>query len=315
MADDNPFDDAFSQFGDINPPGTMTPMGLSPNDPLYDWGSNMKPSDLAQYVHDPQGFMNNMANSGQAPPGHNYVQDPSGQLQAVDQNNQPIRTNAAGRIQGNISDYLSPATGQTAAQAVAAPQLPGAQPRSLAYMDPGGGAGQSPEAENLPESAKVTPPSPSSVGKAFVPAPIYPQTAPAMKPPLENPHPMPGYPEHVLPPMPRPGEAPGVAPAPTPAPAPAAQEEEEEGKPKTPAEKAKDKKAQVEPLSSEAVGDFAKSLQGVKMPTRPNWQPMGAPAVRSPVGVQPQIQALLGAIGQSRPTPQQVALMKLLGRA
>jgi hypothetical protein len=298
MADDD-LDYAFGQFGDPNPPGTMTPLGLSPDDPLHDWGSNMKPSDLTQYVHDPQGFVNNMINSGQAPPSHNYVQSPTGRLQAVDQSGAPIRTSAQGRIQGNISDYLGPATGQTAQQAVAAPVAPGGAPR-LAYMDPGGGFGQSPEAEALPESGKGTPPSPGSIGGAFIPAPITPQRPPPDLPPLRNPNPV----------------LPGTTPLPRANPTRPAEISEEAGGAPAPATSTPEKKvAEKKAFSPEAVDDFAKSLQGVKMPTRPVWQPMGAPAVRSPVGVQPQIQALLSAIGQGRPSPQQVALMRLLGRA
>jgi hypothetical protein len=300
MAEDDPFDYAFGQFGDQNPPGTMTGLGLGPNDPLYDWGSNMKPADLMQYMHDPEGFKQNMINQGVPPPDHHYVATPTG-LQAVDpQSGQPVIRTEGGRIKGNLSDYLAP----TAAQAVAPP----GQPRSLAYMDPGGGFGQSPEAEALPESGKGTPPSPGQIGGALLPPPITPQRPPPLLPKLRNPS---EVPEGTTPlPRARPG---GGEPAELP-PVP-----ETEARPgSTPAERAKEKKekkAEVEPLSSEAMSDFAKSLQGVKMPQRPAWQPMGAPAVRSPVGIQPQIQGLLAAIGQGRPSPQQVALMRLLGRA
>jgi hypothetical protein len=297
MANDDPYDYAFGQFGDVNPPGTMTPMGLGPNDPLIDWGSNMKPADLMQYMHDPEGFKQNMINQGVPPPDHHYVATPTG-LQAVDpQSGQPIIRTAGGKIQGNLSDYLGP----SAAQAVAPP----GQPRSLAYMDPGGGLGQSPEAEALPESAKRVPVSPADVGKAFLPPPITPQRPPPELPKLRNPS---EVPEGTIP-LPRPSPL-RQGPAELP---PIPETEPRPGS--TPAKRAEEKKDKVEPLSSEAMSDFAKSLQGVKMPQRPAWQPMGAPAVRSPVGIQPQIQTLLSAIGQGRPSPQQVALMRLLGRA
>jgi hypothetical protein len=297
---------------DLDPYPTGMPYtmgGLSSDDPLIDWASTMKPSQFAQYVHDPEGFKQNMINSGQAPPEHNYVQGPGGQLQAVDLNNNPIRTDAQGRIQGNVSDYLNPPP-QTAAQAVAPPAAPG-RSRALGYVDPGGGFGQSPEQENLPEAGKGTPPSPGAVGRAFIPAPITPQRPPPELPPLRNPSPVP----EGTTPMPRPSPL-----RPTDIPQAGAERPDTgvtEGAPgnKPAAEKAKEKKDVVEPYSSEAVSDFAKSLQGVKMPTRPAWQPMGAPGVRGAVGIQPQIQTLLSAIGQGRPTPQQLSLMRLLGRA
>jgi hypothetical protein len=50
------------------PPGTMTPFGLSSDDPLVDWGSNMKPSELLRFLHDPEGAINDAVDRGIPPP-------------------------------------------------------------------------------------------------------------------------------------------------------------------------------------------------------------------------------------------------------
>ena len=63
----------------------------------------------------------------------------------------------------------------------------------------------------------------------------------------------------------------------------------------------------------EAGEDASKSCAGVKAPPRPTLPNIGAPGVRSPVGLHPSVQGLLGLAGQV--SPQQLRLMQLLGKA
>jgi len=284
---------------DPNPPGTMTGLGLSPDDPLYDWGSNMKPSDLQQYVHDPEGFKQNMINSGQPPPDHNYVQGAQG-LQAVDQKGLPIiRQKRDGTISGNITSPLEPTS------------------QRLGFA--GTEAGDTEDQWTKDQGKPLPPPNPNSPIARFnrwrnpndpnnLPAPV-PAPAPA--------------------PVPAQATPPGSIPLPQARPAAADSGQtdtgdvvKEGGSGASPADKLKaaekekakaDKK--VEAYSGEAMSDFAKSLQGVQVPKRPQLPGVGTPGVRSPVGIQPGISNLLALAGQGHPSPQQVALMKLLGRA
>jgi hypothetical protein len=274
---------------DPYPAGTMTAFGgLSADDPLIDWGSNMKPSDLQQYVHDPEGFKQNMINQGIAPPDHHYTSTPQG-LQAVDpQTGLPVtRGMRAGQSpfspmgdpsQGNLTRPLAFA-GTEAGDYEWTPGKDAGRP-----VDPNSPVARFNRFRNPNDPSNPQPPAP-----APVPPPV----------PDANPAPIGGGPVPL--PRPRP-EIPNAEPAPQ---KKLKQAEEEKAK--------ADKK--IEAYSPEAMSDFAKSLQGVQVPKRPALPGVGTPAVRSPVGLQPGVQNLLALAGQGRPNPQQVALMRLLGRA
>jgi hypothetical protein len=285
---------------DPNPVGTMTGLGLSPDDPLIDWASNMKPSDLQQYVHDPEGFKQNMINSGQPPPDHNYVQGPTG-LQAVDQTGQPV-SRAAKMDQNTPFNPLAPVRDPSQGNLTAPP--PALKGNALAFGE--NPEGPSPwdeqiqrQIEGKPIGSKEVKPTPPGKTADRLPGMTGPTVGPGVPAPTPAPTPKvpPVVPSTTPPYKPEPEEA-----APPDSKLATAQKEKEKA----------DKK--VEALSGEAVSDFAKSLQGVQVPKRPALPGVGTPGVRSPVGIQPGVQNLLALAGQGRPTPQQVSLMRLLGR-
>jgi hypothetical protein len=71
----------------------------------------------------------------------------------------------------------------------------------------------------------------------------------------------------------------------------------EKGKKKAEADEDEDVKA----LSPKALEGFSKSLAGVKVPTRPPLPAPGTPSVRSPVGINPSLAALLTSAGAHGP--------------
>jgi hypothetical protein len=62
-----------------------------------------------------------------------------------------------------------------------------------------------------------------------------------------------------------------------------------------------DEDEDVKPFSSKAMEGFSKSLAGVKVPTRPPLPAPGTPSVRSPVGINPSLAALLTSAGAHGP--------------
>ena len=166
---------------DLNPPGTMTAVGLSPDDPLYDWGSNIHPSQLQQYMHDPDEFKNRMAQQGIAPPKHEYTGMPDGSLQATDPDSgKPVyRSASAASAFGPVQD---PSQGNLTGGALAYQDIP-EQP---------GEQGENPIAKRLRENAQ-------RAGEAKP----YPPGQDPTVPPL------------LRPVAPRPAPAPAPTPAPT----------------------------------------------------------------------------------------------------
>jgi hypothetical protein len=317
-----PYDDL-----DPYPVGTVTPTGgIGPDDPLIDWASNLKPSDLQRFVHDPEGFKQDMINRGIPPPAHDYIHDGQ-KLQPVYNQNQPVRMNQQGGIQGNMSDYISgptPAEDAAAAAAAAArkivapPAGPAAPPGAArGYSDPVTGA----EVPGTPSNEAIKPKSWSEIGNQLIPpeSPIrqHYRNRPAAPPPAaaaESPF-VPHQPtpeERVRVDKPPVREAPRVPEqeiAPAAAAGTPAERKAEEAVAKAATEKKK-----VDPYSAEAISDFARSMQGVQMPKPPQLPGVGTPGVRSPVGVQPGIATLLALAGQGRPGGM-ASLMHLLGRA
>jgi len=325
MAD---FDSDFGAF-DPNPPGTVTPMGgISNDNPLIDWGSNLKPQDAFQYVHDPDGFIKNRVAEGKPPPDFDHVAGPTG-LQAVNrQTGQPITRGGLPSI--ITGDSLSPpggVLGQATAFAPGDPPPPRPEdnvsdkykykppaapaPAPAPAPDSGGpfGVGESkgplaPVVKNFPrdpaEAKKRLQEPFSKIGGGVGPKPAEAMSAEEEEK-LGVPKDKAGY--HPAPPLPapvtvgpRPGEVPKEAP------------EGDALNPKTP--ETPDKKKEEDRLSF-----LAKSLQGVKMPEAPKVQFPGTPSAPHPTAISPTAANLLGLIGQQHPALQTASLMRLLGRA
>lgn len=286
-------DDFTDRYGfDPNPPGTVTPLGLGPNDPLIDWGSNLKPADVQRFIHDPEGAKQDMINKGVPPPPVDYQHDGRGTLAPVtrglgvvnplDPNTPettpptiprpPVHTPVRDPSQGNLTDE-GPILGQP--KGPLAPVVEGikkglregwkpTRPEDLDPFQAQGGGGATPYTPQPP--AKVAP-----------------------LPPATNVGPYPQERGETVPlPRPRPEDADTVV----------AQAETDRKK------------------REEALSEFAKSLQGVKVPVRP---PLPAPGVvtpRGPVGVTPNVQQLLALAGTPGGVPSTPpnALARLLGR-
>jgi hypothetical protein len=318
---------------DPNPPGTMTGMGLQPNDPLYDWASNMKPSDLAQFVHNPQGAVQSMIDQGKPPPDHHY-----------DQLGNPISADQAAQL-----DAAREAAKQKLAQGLGVPPQQAASQRfsSEPPPRPEDTAGRPSERRPPPPTQTIPPSGPlagdeptlgqpkgplapvaEAIKRQISPnAPTTPRPGGAAAPTIVTPAQaqVEAVPGPVPLPQQRPAGVPGAAFEPvTPGPArvaTAAEAAEIAARQAAAAQAEKDKKLvaqkeKVEPLSGEAVSDFAKSLQGVKIPERPKLPGVGTPGVRSPVGVTPNVQNLLALAGApgGLPSTQAAILAKLLGR-
>jgi hypothetical protein len=263
------------------PPGTMTAFGgLSPDDPLADWASNVKPSDLQQFVHDPQGAIDNMVNKGQPPPDHHYQADERGNLSpmlgfAPGDPGPPRPEDTAGKVsdkrpipptrvtepvrdpsQGNLTDTLGPSQGPLA------PVVP--------YIKKG--------AETLQDIWR----------RGF-------GTGPGAD--LE-----PGVKPTVVPPLPPPtevGGGPKVGPI-------------QDRRPTDVSAKAKEDEG-TKALSGKAFEDFSKSLAGVKVPPRAPLPGVGTPGVRSPSAINPSLAALLTSVGAHAPgTAVPTGLIRLL---
>lgn len=313
---------------DPNPPGTVNPIGLQPNDPLIDWGSNLKPSDLQRFAHDPDGAVQNLIDQGKGPPDHHYISDPEGNLTAttpdhaalmdaakqklaealnqqrgqqpetpllappVQQNQGPIRTTARG-ISGNVNDYVTP----MAAAAVPSPFPGGTQPGTSQPPEqpsgkvfiPGKGWVDRPAPPPAPTPQPTTPPVPA----------VEPTPTPIKNPPL--PTARPGY----IPPA---GYDLEETPQ-RPAVPPGTKMQEDKGKKK----KAESDDEEDKPFGPKALEGFSKSLAGVKVPTRPPLPAPGTPGVRSPVGINPSLAALLTSAGaHGPPTAAPSPLIRLI---
>ena len=312
---------------DPYPAGTVTPFGgISPDDPLIDWASNLKPSDVQRYVHDPEGFKQDMINRGVPPPQHDYIHDGQ-QLQPVYNEQQPVRMTPQGGIQGNMSDYI---TGNNTAEQEAARAAEAARravapkgdraplpPQVRGYSDPVTGA----EVPGTPSNEQIKPKSWGEIGNQLIPpdSPIRQHyrtqpAAPAPAPTAESPFvPHEPTPQERLKLNKPPERTPPVVPEQEITPAAAAGTPAER-KAEDAVKKATDEKKKVDAYSAEAISDFARSMQGVQMPKPPQLPGVGTPGVRSPVGVQPGIANLLAPAGQGRPGGV-ATLMHLLGRA
>src|SRR5215831_1361481 len=151
---------------DPYPVGTVTPFGgISSDDPLVDWASNLRPSDMQRYVHDPEGFKQDMVNRGIPPPQHDYIHDGQ-QLQPVYNSQQPVRMTPQGGIQGNMTDYINgPSPDEAARRAVSPPPGPGLPSGARGYSDPVTGA----EVPGTPSNEQIKPKTWGEIGNQLIP--------------------------------------------------------------------------------------------------------------------------------------------------
>jgi hypothetical protein len=333
------------------PPGTTGTLRLDENDPLRQWAQNMTPEQFQGFAAkhaqgDPEGAIQHLVDSGVPPPEHHY--DSQGQpfyptdafgntglssggevrtgLNPVGQTREQAVAAALQQAQGGQAPR-APSLGVAAQPDQNAPEYkpplpttrttPGIQPGPVG---PGGGpigvgpptGPLAPIVQNAPTPEEAR----KRLGGAFEKFGRGQAAAPAPSP-LDtevNPNPVVGTPQ----PRPRPQaagprkttierpdgttityEGPKEAPA--------------EGQVPTPKSRPKDLGKSRLQQGLEAGEDASKSFAGVKAPPRPVLPNIGAPGVRSPVGLHPSVQGLLGLAGQV--SPQQLRLMQLLGKA
>lgn len=279
---------------DPYPPGTMTPIGMQPDNPLMDWGSNVRPSELQMFLHDPEKFKDMMASRGIAPPqALPFAGDTSPELK-------PEEKRVVIDVPKNIEEFGKAKPPPPRTKPLIEQTMPIPSPK--VRQDEVGFQGEGRE----PPTPPAPPPAPAPAGGGYfdrfgnwVSDWMKERTAKPAAPPAA---PSPGV-QNVLPEK-------TVGPAPgTPGSYTAGNE--------APAEK--DLSMQADEAVKErekklaALSEFAKSMQGVKMPTRPTITPPHGLAVRSPNAVPQTAMNLLSLVGQ-HPSPQ-MNLLRLLGRA
>lgn len=281
---------------DPYPAGTMTAIGMQQDNPLMDWGSNVRPSELQMFLHDPEKFKDMMAAKGIAPPqALPFAGDTSPELKPEEKG---TVLDVPKVINRNVEEFnkAKPPPPQTKPLIEQAPAtVPGV------VRDPSQG--------NLTDDLNKPPTPmkrPDETGGGYfdrfgnwVSDWMKERTAKPATPPAPT---SPGV-QNVLPEK-------TIGPAPgTPGPYTAGNE--------TPAEKDLTMQEDVAKKEREkklsALSDFAKSLQGIKMPTPPTLAPPHGLAVRSPNAVPQTAMNLLQLVGQ-HPGPQ-MNLLRLLGRA
>ena len=324
-------------FFDVDPnrPGTLSGSMNSPGDPLYDWAqkaAQISPQDMHQFVYDPQGATQNLINKGVQPPDHHY--DSMGNaISADDAAKLDVAKQAAKQQLGqNLTaqfGYTGPpgSVDRTFTPPPQPPQ-PGSTSRGIGISSPW----ILNPSEHRDTSQDTAPPAISSEPKSVRDW----RTSQGL--PQVNPEPVPL-------PTPRPAEANQTPAGATQAPAAAgppmfkppeakvatnqqaeqfareyeAEKEARKAQLQTPeSEAAAEKKKKKEKTDeySDALEGFSKSLSGIKVPQRPPLPAPGTPSVRSPVGVTPNVQQLLGLAGQPGGVPTALArLQALLGRS
>lgn len=141
--------DAFDPF----PIGMTTAGGLSSDDPLIDWASNLKKNDLTRFLHDRPGAIDDMVSRGIPPPPDRPASsalgftDATGQYE-IDQNSGMPVFDSRGRMLGNQTS----AQGQQPAAVPPPPPPPQAPPQ---VVPPVAGAQPARPAEAEPAEAEA----------------------------------------------------------------------------------------------------------------------------------------------------------------
>ena len=350
MADDG------GGFFDVDPnqPGALTGSpNLSPGDPLYDWAqkaAQISPQDMHQFVYDPQGATQNLINKGVQPPDHHY--DSMGNaISADDAAKLDVAKQAAKQQLGqNLTAQFGvnppPGSGMSRAAAplgMVSPAGPPGQPYAPDPNAPEPQVGKGPSYA-VPPVPPAPPPQtggatggwtapPQQTGGAsgsFAPADkrsiaqrardaLTPTQTPAGA--TQTPAGATQAPAAAGPPMFKPPEAKVATNQQAEQFAREYEAEKEARKaqlqtPESEAAAEKKKKKEKTDEYSDALEGFSKSLSGIKVPQRPPLPAPGTPSVRSPVGVTPNVQQLLGLAGQPGGVPTALArLQALLGRS
>lgn len=317
---------------DPYPQGYMNTGTLSPDDPLLDWGSNMKPTDLFQYTHDPEGFKQKMIDAGIPPPDHSYTPTAQG-LKAVDSQGQPVmrgmKTKLPSEITGEAFGFQGEGRGGALPFAggpdtTLKPEEQGPNPIVEGAKKRFEKAGESKpypskEQPGTPPLLRQPPTGPGIVSdpsQGNLTGPVIADPAEAKRRMQERFAPFAGKPAGAQPAEAKPHEgpvqaAPPLPPAQTVQPLPPVVPQVDSLNPTQKAEVIAKKTG--EEVARQELDKFAKSLQGIKAPTPPPLNAVGTPGVRQASAVHPTVQNLLGLAGQH---PTAVAsLMRLLGRA
>ena len=311
-----------------------------PNDPMIDWASNVKPSDLLHFAHDPETAMDNLAAKGVPPPEHHY--DGNGNVITADQAAQLDAQKGQQPPQEIMGD---PSAGNLTSTGPEQRQMAEIQARRAVQ-------GLQPPDYSQPGSALAF--SGADVGSS-VPPPDYTGGAGGWRGPGKPAPPVPEPPpQQPVPPFPRgpaqgsiiqrlhdaifgPGGAqaaggqpygPQLPPKSQERPSAEGMGEETTGKGSrlpgqptdlNPTEKGiADAQQQVDETNkkkAKALSDFGKAMQGIKIPERPKLPPLQSQGVRQAHPITPNAMNLLGLIGQGGvPSARPNLLAQLLGR-
>ena len=264
--------------------------------PLSGWAdmSNLKPEEIAQSIHDPEGFKDAMTAKNIPPPGFDVEHDGQGSFR-------PVSAWTASPVPSEVGTRNEPTT----------PPQP-TQPPATQYSPPTANlpSWASPQQQPSPLTAGLTPGQQTSIREGSTPGPPespWPPVASGM----QRQAPFRTF-EGGTPVGPKPETT-------TPAGAQPTQGRPLDIKPTAEGIKSAEERAQKEKEDrSKAMDDFAKMMQGIKMPQRPPPNPVGTPSVRQHSTLaSPQAMALLGLLGQQgsqQPSGMPNLLARLLGR-
>ena len=298
-----------------------------PNDPMIDWASNVKPSDLIHFAHDPETAMDNLAAKGVPPPEHHY--DGNGNVISADQAAQLDAQKGQQPPQEIMGD---PSAGNLTSTGPEQRQMAQIQARRAVL-------GQGPPDYSQPGSALAftnadvgssVPPADYTGGAGGWRGPGKPPPPPEQGPILGEPSgPLAGVGRMIRDWFTGGGAQAGQAQAkpigpPTEVGKPrgepgASIPPEGLGPPETPTEKgveeAQTKIDEAQKKKAKALSDFGKAMQGIKIPERPKLPPLQSQGVRQAHPITPNAMNLLGLIGQGGvPSARPNLLAQLLGR-
>jgi len=313
-------DDDFSGFSPLEE--------QPPVDPLMAWhqSTGLTPEEVAQHIHDPQGFAANMEARGIPPPDFHMEHDGEGNFRPLGlagfENTSPGLTRGLGVPETQegkppwVASTLPPQAGEGGGPGPAIrppppPPAPQPSPGVPGGQVPWGGGYPSPLAPDQGAfRAGIGRETPLAPGQES-PWDRPPATPPGMQP--QRPDIYARIPVNGQPVGPKPEAATPPAAEPTAGKGPLDLRPSAEG-----IAAAQQKQKAAEEDRAKRLDDFAKMMQGIKMPQRPPPNPVGTPAAPHHTALNaPQALGLLGLLGQ--PGSQQTSalpniLARLLGR-
>ena len=281
---------------DFDPEQNQPDLG-QPVHPLSGWAdmSNLKPEEIAQSIHDPEGFKDAMTAKNIPPPGFDVEHDGQGSFRPVSAwtaSPVPPPGGEPTQQQGGVGTFK--------------------YPPDTTYSPPTGNlpSWANPQQQPSPLTAGLTPGQQASIREGATPGPPespWPPVASGMQRQapfrtFEGGTPVGPKPEATTPAGAQPTQGGPLDIKPTP-----------EG-----IKSAEDRSKKEKEDRAKAMDDFAKMMQGIKMPQRPPPNPVGTPSVRQHSTLaSPQAMALLGLLGQAgsqQPSGMPNLLARLLGR-